>query len=179
MPYLIAPQDLARPPIPSVPFSLPRQAQWRSGTVRVQAEVVNWPGFSVAVLESLEVTRFRREIGASIVRTLEFEIRALEQLYTFRGHIEVSRFLERCPVLIPLLLEAYGKIANYLGPYPQVFLKVVTDPEATDDRELVAFIRTNLPPAEALNRLEQLDEGWWLEASHRARGNLCIHVEFL
>lgn len=179
MPHLIAPQELARPPILNAPFSLPRQAQWRSGPGRVQADVVTWPSFSVAVLEPLEMMGFWQEIGASIVRTIEFEIRSLKQLYTFRRHIEVSRFLERCPFLIPLLLEAYGKIESYFGPYPRVFLKVVTDPETNGDRQLVVFIGTNLPPVEALNRLERFDEGWWLEASRETRGNLCIHVEFL
>ncbi len=114
-----------------------------------------------------------------IVRAFELEIQSLERLYTFRRPEEVSGFLEAHSFLIPLLFEAHRQIEKYFGPYPQVFLEVVTDPEATDDRELAAFIRTNLPPDEALNRLERFDEGWWLEASHKARGNLCIHIEFL
>jgi len=77
-----------------------------------------------------------------------------------------------------MVLEAYSKIADYFGPYPQISLEVVTDPEVADGHELVAFILTNLPPHEALNRLERFDEDWWLEASHKAEGNLCIHLEF-
>jgi hypothetical protein len=123
--------------------------------------------------------RIWQEIGASIVRTFEFEILSLEQLYTFRGRLEVQRFLEEYPVLAPLLLEAYGKIGSYFGPYPEVALEVVTDPEAADDRQLFAFIGTCLSPDEALDRLEQFDKSWWLSALDRAEGNLCIHVEFL
>jgi len=175
MPYLANFQESARP---FIPFHLPEQAQWRLESGMVRTDVMNWLDLSVAVLESPEVMRFWQEIGTSIVRTLEFEIRSLEQLYTLRRHAEVLRFLERRPFLIPLLLEAYSNIANYFGPYPQVFLEVVTDPEAPDDQELVAFIRTNLPPDEVLDRLERFDEDWWLEASHKAQGNLCIHVEF-
>jgi hypothetical protein len=59
-----------------------------------------------------------------------------------------------------------------------VFLEVVTDPEAIDDRQLVAFIRTDLDPMGALASLDQFDRSWWLEASHRSRGKMCIHLEF-
>lgn len=126
----------------------------------------------------IEVTRIWQETGAPTVRTFDFETRLLERLYTFRRHAEVSRFLKKHPFLVPLLLEAYSKFGNYFGPYPQVFLEVVTDPEAPDDRELFALIYTSLTPDEALDRLERLDKGWWLEASHRSQGKLCIHLEF-
>jgi hypothetical protein len=96
--------------------------------------------------------------------------------YSIRRRIEVSAFLEAHPCLVPLLLEAYDEIAQHFGPSP-VFLEVVTDPEATDDRQLVAFIRTDLEPTEALARLDRFDKSWWLEASPRSRGKLCIHLE--
>jgi hypothetical protein len=127
----------------------------------------------------IEVTRIWQEMGAPTVRTLDFETRSLERLYTFRRRAEVSQFLEKHPFLVPLLLEAYSEFGNYFGPYPQVFLEVVTDPEAADDRQLFAFISTRLSPDEALDRLEQFDKSWWLSALDRAEGNLCIHVEFL
>lgn len=57
-------------------------------------------------------------------------------------------------------------------------LEVVTEADAEDDRELFAFVQTDLPHQEALARLEQLDEDWWLDASDRAQGKLCMHVEF-
>ena len=112
------------------------------------------------------------------VPTIEAALRSLGQLYTFRRPKEVSQFVDTHPFLVSLLVEAHGKIAQHFGPSPEVILEVVTDPEASGDRELVAFIRTNLPPEEALDQLERFDEDWWLEASHNAQGNLCIHLEF-
>jgi hypothetical protein len=109
---------------------------------------------------------------------LDLMLEPLSQFYTFRGAQEVSGFLHAHPFLAPLLLEAYNKIAKHYGPSPQVVLEVVTDPEATDDRELFVFIRTNLPPDEALSKLDQLDKEWWLDEADRAKGKLCIHVEF-
>jgi len=179
MSHLASFQETMSPPISGVSFPLPKQAWWRLEKGRALVDIVNWPSFSVALLESSEVMRLWQETGASVVRAYEFEIQLLEQVYTFRGHGEVSRFLERYPFLVPLLLEAYSKFWNYFGPHPRVFLEVVTDPEAPDDRELFALVCTSLTPDEALDRLDQFDRDWWLDASYTAQGKLCIDVEFL
>jgi len=100
----------------------------------------------------------------------------VEQRYVLRRRNEVIGFIETYPFLVPLLLEAYDKIVQHFGPSP-VFLEVVTDPEAIGDRQLVAFIRTDLDPIEALASLDRFDKNWWLEVSHRSRGKLCIHLE--
>ncbi len=70
-------------------------------------------------------------------------------------------------------------ISPYLfGSHPEVALEVIIDSEAVDDRELFAFIRTSLPSDEVLTKLDRLDHEWWLDAMDRAKGKLCIHVEF-
>lgn len=102
----------------------------------------------------------------------------LERMYLFREPAKVTEFLESYPFLISLLLEAYDTIRNYF-PDAQVFLEVIADQEAVNYKELVIFIATDLKPDEALDRLDQFDENWWLDASDRARGKLSIHVEFL
>lgn len=178
MPHRANLQELTKPPIPGVSFPLPRKARWRPKTERPQADVVNWRDISVALLESPEVMRNWQEVGASVVRTYEFEIRLVERLYTLRRHAKVSQFLEKFPFLVTLLVEAYSKFGNYFGPYPRVFLEVVTDPEALDDHELFALIYTSLTPDEALDRLDWFDREWWLDASHKAQGKICIDVEF-
>lgn len=109
--------------------------------------------------------------------TTEPTLQSLEQLYTFRRPEEVIEFLQAHPSLVPLLEEAHGKIAEFFGSF-EIVLEVVTDPEAIDDHELFAFIRTTLPPDEALSKLNRLDQEWWLDAADRAEGKLCIHVEF-
>lgn len=103
---------------------------------------------------------------------------SFEQRFTLRRTEEVRQFLEAHPFLISLLKEARARIDEYFGSHNDVVLEVVTEPEADDDRELFAFVQTDLPHQEALARLEQLDEDWWLDASDRAQGKLCMHVEF-
>ncbi len=90
----------------------------------------------------------------------------------------MAEFLDAHPFLVPLLMEAHGKIEKHFGPFPDVVLEVVTDPEAENDRELFALVQTDLSPDEALHRLDRLDQEWWLEASLQARCLLNIDVEY-
>lgn len=102
----------------------------------------------------------------------------LRNLYSLRDESTVETFLQEHTYLIGLLLEAYWYIEAYFGSFPRVFLEVVIDPEATDDCQLVAYISTTLPPDEALDKLQQLDEDWWLDAMDSSKGKLCIDLEF-
>jgi len=102
---------------------------------------------------------------------------SLERLYAFRRWEEVVDFLSDYPFLVGFLEEAYGEIQTYFPTCRQLSLEVLTDPEAIDDRQLVLFIETDLPPEKALASLHELDDKWWLEASRTSRGKLCIHVE--
>jgi hypothetical protein len=77
-----------------------------------------------------------------------------------------------------LLLEAHEKILTHFGAESHATLEIITDPEVEDDQELFVFVRTLLPPKEAFARLEQLDREWWLDASEKAQGKMCIHLRF-
>ena len=176
MPYLVGLQEPARLASQRAPFPLFTQAQWLLESKRVPAGEANWSSLTVALREPSEAVQIWQEMGTSTVRVSQTEIGLLERLYTFREREEVLWFLERYPFLVPLLLEAYYEIEKYF-PHSQVFLEVVTDPEAIDDYQLIAFIATNFGPDEAVDRLEQFDEDWWLDALNRAQGKLCIDVE--
>jgi len=120
----------------------------------------------------------QRIVDMAKVPAIEPVLQPFEQLYTFRRPSEVLEFLNAHPFLVPPLMEAHGKIAQYFGPFPDVVLEVVTDPEAENDRELFALVQTDLSPDEALHRLDRLDQEWWLEASLQARCLLNIDVEY-
>lgn len=118
------------------------------------------------------------ESGASIVRDYELQVQMISAWYDFAERDEVVRFLGSHPFLAPLLIEARLKIAEVFGHASRVVLEVITDPEAPADRQLFAFVQTDLPPDEALQKLNQLDQEWWLDKLDEAQGKLCIHVEF-
>jgi hypothetical protein len=112
------------------------------------------------------------------IEYLHRELTSLSRLYNIRRESEVFEILEDKPSLIPLVVEAHKRIRDYFGSSTELVLEVVTDPEATEDYELVIFVRTNLSPDDTFSKLEQLDEEWWLDASSDMSEKLCIHVEF-
>jgi hypothetical protein len=102
----------------------------------------------------------------------------LEQLYTFRDGATVRAFLARYPFLISLLLEASLKISSFF-PEREASLQIITDPEAAADEQLMVIIIETSSPEEVYDRLERLDSEWWIGAVDRAKGRLCINVEFV
>jgi len=109
---------------------------------------------------------------------LHREIALLSRLYNIRRESEVFKFLEDKPAILSLVLEAHDRIRDYFGYSTELVLEVITDPEATEDYELVIFVRTSLSPDDAFTMLELLDEEWWLDASSDMNEKLCVHVEF-
>ncbi len=160
------------------PFSLSDHAQWQPQPKKIQGYTVSASGPSLVLPELLNGNVIWQQVDSSTSLASLHQLRLLEQIYIFRGPEEVSRFLCAYQFLIPLLLEARTKIAEHFEPYPPVFLEVMVDPDAIDDHQLVAFIQANLEPAEALASLDRFDKDWWLEASRRSRGKLCIHLEY-
>lgn len=162
-------------------FLWPDQPEGLLKAARVQTDItVERLHFRINPI-SPEVAQVQQDWGYAGAYTVppHFSIQALERQYIFRHREEVIGFLERHPFLVPLLLEAYNKIDTYFPGYPQVFLEVITDPEEPDDIQLIASIKINLLPDEALEKLDAFDREWWLRSMDRARGELCIHVEFL
>ncbi|MGK7878302.1 MAG: hypothetical protein AB4426_34870 [Xenococcaceae cyanobacterium] len=104
------------------------------------------------------------------------DIQSLQQLYTFRKPTAIVKFLEKYPFLVAILQSVPDKTIDYF-PNSQLFLEYVTDPEI-DDEQLVVYIATDLDPDEAVDRLWQLGDNWWLNALEKAQGQLGIDVEF-
>lgn len=121
-------------------------------------------------------TRHWEEAGTSTIRLARNMRKLLERFYGLREPAEVVNFLSNNFFLFALLLQAYDWARKYF-PSSKLFLEIIDEPEVEDTR-MVISISTNLAPSEALNRLEQLDEDWWLTASSRAKGKLAITVEF-
>jgi hypothetical protein len=109
---------------------------------------------------------------------IEPMLQSFEQLYTLRRPSEVLEFLDAHPFLGPLLLEAYGKIAQHFESFSDILLEVVTDPEAQGLVKMFGYIVTSLTPEEAGRRLRQFDREWFLSQIPRAKGLLNFDVEF-
>ncbi len=118
-------------------------------------------------------------ISKMLAFSKEFSTEAVTELvlkYNIRSP-KVLDFLKEHETLVSFLIEdAYSKIREYF-PTEELVLDVLTDPE-TNEKILIAFIRTDLSPEDALSKLEKLDEDWWLSAASRVE-KLCIHLEFV
>jgi hypothetical protein len=103
---------------------------------------------------------------------------ALRQAFAFRG--DVQALTDDSPQLLPLLLEARQHVERVFGSDVPTVLEVVQNPEAADaSPELFAYIQTTLPVPEAREKLEKLDDEWWLDALPRAEGRLNIALEYV
>lgn len=102
------------------------------------------------------------------------DIESLENLYDFRQKTEVLDFLEKHPFLIPLLLEAHPHIRQHFPDAP-LFLQYITDPEI-DYPQLAVYIDRpeELNAEEAIDKLENIDDDWWIDAEPKSQGKMFI-----
>lgn len=115
------------------------------------------------------------EIAAAPV--VSQSLASLQRLYRYRNEKAVLEFLAEHAFLVPLLEEVHERASVFFGSISNPVLEVTTDPEALDSRTLFVFFQTSLALEKALRQLERFDEIWWLQASERANGKLCIDVE--
>ncbi len=106
-------------------------------------------------------------------------LHALETSYRFRRAIAVRRFLQAYPHLVEFLHEARPYLKKHFGSELEVALEVVSDPEATDAKQLFAYIRTALPVDMALAQLDRLDEEWFLDRLDRVGGLFNFNLEIV
>ncbi|GAB4409007.1 MAG: hypothetical protein Kow00106_02340 [Anaerolineae bacterium] len=123
-----------------------------------------------------KTTHSGQEAGAAAILWIRSMI---EPLYEFRDHRAVSGFLQAHPFLLPLLVDARRKIAEYFELPAMPILDVISDPESEGDQELFLLIPTYHSPEQVLRYLDRLDQEWWLDVLPQARGKMTIDVEYL
>lgn len=111
--------------------------------------------------------------------SLESQIVRLDDSFEFKDRNTVVSFLRENPLLVDLLFETRQKISHYFGPETRSALEVFTDPDDGDDHRLFALILTTFPSDEALSRLEQLDQEWWIQQPYEAKRLMNVDVEYV
>lgn len=102
---------------------------------------------------------------------------SLKDMYIFREKDIVQEYLNSKEFLKQILAETFEKIQGYFYN-PSLFLEVISNPEEDDDTHLALFIKTSLPPTEAVEKLDQLDEEWISVFSADIAKHLSINLEF-
>ncbi len=129
------------------------------------------------------MTEVQTESGAIKPAPIASGVELVRQHFTFKEAFfpfsdadSVEDFLWKHPFLVDMVLEAREQIHRYFGAECTLALQPFYDPEDPQFHYLEILIRTQLPVQEELRLLEQLDEGWWYDASSRAQGWLNISL---
>jgi hypothetical protein len=98
----------------------------------------------------------------------------------------VLRFLGDHSYLNDLLTEALFEITKYF-PSSALNLEVMTDPDSDveiyspgkGNAELVLSILTTLEVRESIEKRNKFDRDWWVKNIRRAKGKLCITIDYI
>lgn len=99
--------------------------------------------------------------------------------YTLQQSEAIAAFVRRHYAVGKVLVDALDQLPKYFGQQPKVSLELKVDPEYASDKQLFAYIYTNLPIEESLSRFEQFDEGWLLARLTGLGGIFNFNLRFL
>ncbi len=116
---------------------------------------------------------------ADVIPYTDGLIARLHERYEFRDDAAVESYIEQHPSLSSVLTDAHDKIREYFGSDTHAVLDVIKDSEMDDHERLFVFVQTELSADDALDRLDELYEQWWLGALSAVRPKLSIDVEFV
>jgi hypothetical protein len=104
----------------------------------------------------------------------------LKQNYVLRQEEEVAQFIQRHQSSFEILREAPAKIRKHfpVGHNPQLVLSVFSDPEIVDYEQLSILIITKYDVEKAVEKLDILNESWWLDIPFEKKSRLCLDLEF-
>lgn len=105
-------------------------------------------------------------------------VKELDEIFVFRDAPAVRSFLRAHPELGSVLLGARPLVEKHFGSERPVCLEVVVDPENAGGDQLFAHIHTSLSVKEALARLDEFDEEWFLHQLPQVRDQLSFDLEF-
>jgi len=116
-------------------------------------------------------------MAQSILKHPRSVLRELRRDYQITDEEEILAFLERYPAVAPLLHDVRSKIRKFFGEDP-VRLEMFYDPEWPEDGpKLVVNIQTHYASREALDRLHQFNEGWWIKSRSEIDAPLMVSFE--
>lgn len=90
----------------------------------------------------------------------------------------LRRFLENNAEIVPMVFEAYQQIKVYF-PNEEIRLEVTSDVEDNGCESLFAHILTTLSVEEAHQKLDDLDEEWYLDQSVEVQNLFNFDLRFV
>jgi hypothetical protein len=99
--------------------------------------------------------------------------------YIIENPKEVADFIGDNLFLLEILEEIPNKIYRYFGNNQNLALKVSSEPDFPDSKELWVSVLTKLSAQESRQMMDNFDENWWLENLDRADCKLNITLKYV
>ena len=130
---------------------------------------VFWPVSDIQGLEPLD--------SHATTTPMDAEVRFVQRHYIEGDPVKVGEFLGDNPSLYPVLIDARSRIAEVFGGASPVRLRVVNDYESPGEQILVVGIQVPSGDKYALEKLDHLDEEWWLLTRNKIGGVMAVDIE--
>lgn len=137
----------------------------------------NGPGASLLVLQARDLRCTWYGLDGDGLEWDAWEV--FRDLPIMKDEPELRRFLESTPDLGVLIEEARQAASAVFGEEAAFHLEWFVDPESSvPSSRVYLVIETPLSVEDANRRMDEFDECWWLENSHRADGRLSVALEY-
>ena len=91
---------------------------------------------------------------------------------------DVEQFLDKHQDIANLVLEAYNKIRDFFTS-ETLLLELISDISIEGGEELFVYIQTRLSVEEAVEKMNDFDEQWFLDQLSRTKGLFNFNLRFL
>ena len=117
---------------------------------------------------------------SSLRKSVGDKIEEYSKYYDILNLKEISDYIVINTEVVDILEEAFVFLKRYFGnKFKKLTLRLVHDPEIINEKYLVVDISTKLSPLEALKKLDNFDENWWLDKVEEFDNNLIFNIDFI
>lgn len=117
--------------------------------------------------------------GDTVLYILPSEnINTIKQYYELVNIEQIINFINKNQLSIDFLIDAAEQFRNEFGKETKITLRYLSDPSLFNDEGLVACIYTSLSVEQALDKIDEIDEKWFLQNRHICKGRFIFDVEW-
>jgi hypothetical protein len=99
--------------------------------------------------------------------------------YIIKKPKDVGEFVSENLYLLDLLEEIPLKLKKFFGENQELSLEFFLDPEDVNWHRLQVKIQTELSVNEAMAKLNNFDEEWWIDNEERSNSKVTIRLEYV
>lgn len=149
---------------------------------------------SVALLANLanpyfiSIPQIKLPKSATSYSTIEFtttrdlgingHTKALNDIFKFKNREDINMFLGNNPGIKPFLIKISENVFNFF-PNHSLSLEFIPDYDSDIQPQLAVMIETRLSVDEALNKLDDFDENWWLDIDSSDKEKVFVALEYI